>query len=125
KAVACKMGTAEPLADGHEWMLLNREIRAYGDVLVGGRGKLTGKIFRLGLFGSVTVGEILGAIAVLERVSLEQGRPIEPGRAVAAAQAAALAVQSGAAGDSGPGGSRAAGEPEATRRSAEPATVPA
>jgi len=94
-------------------------------VLAGGQGKLTGKIFRLGHLGSVTVDEILGAIAVLERVSLEQGRPIEPGRAVAAAQAAALAVQSGAAGDSGPGGSRAAGEPEAIRRSAEPATVPA
>jgi hypothetical protein len=44
----------------------------------------------------VTVDEILGAIAVLERVSLEQGRRVEPGRAVAAAQAAALAVQTGA-----------------------------
>jgi len=124
-AVASKTVTAALLAEGHEWKPFNSGIKAHGVVLAGGQGKLTGKIFRLGHLGSVTVDEILGAIAVLERVSLEQGRPIEPGRAVAAAQAAALAVQSGAAGDSGPGGSRAAGEPEATRRSAEPATVPA
>ena len=123
--VASKTVTAALLAEGHEWKPFNSGIKAHGVVLAGGQGKLTGKIFRLGHLGSVTVDEILGAIAVLERVSLEQGRPIEPGRAVAAAQAAALAVQSGAAGDSGPGGSRAAGEPEATRRSAEPATVPA
>jgi len=124
-AVASKTVTAALLPEGHEWKPFNSAIKAHGVVLAGGQGKLTGKIFRLGHLGSVTVDEILGAIAVLERVSLEQGRPIEPGRAVAAAQAAALAVQSGAAGDSGPGGSRAAGEPEATRRSAEPATVPA
>ena len=124
-AVASKTVTAALLPEGHEWKPFNSGIKAHGVVLAGGQGKLTGKIFRLGHLGSVTVDEILGAIAVLERVSLEQGRPIEPGRAVAAAQAAALAVQSGAAGDSGPGGSRAAGEPEATRRSAEPATVPA
>jgi len=124
-AVASKTVTAALLAEGHEWKPFNSAIKAHGVVLAGGQGKLTGKIFRLGHLGSVTVDEILGAIAVLERVSLEQGRPIEPGRAVAAAQAAALAVQSGAAGDSGPGGSRAAGEPEVTRRSAEPATVPA
>ena len=116
-AVASKTVTAALLPEGHEWKPFNSAIKAHGVVLAGGQGKLTGKIFRLGHLGSVTVDEILGAIAVLERVSLEQGRPIEPGRAVAAAQAAALAVQSGAAGDSGPGGSRAAGEPEATRRS--------
>jgi hypothetical protein len=37
----------------------------------------------------VTVEEILGAIAVLETVTLEQGRPITPGAAVGAAYAAA------------------------------------
>jgi aspartate aminotransferase-like enzyme len=54
-------------------------------VLAGGQGKLTGKIFRLGHLGSVTVEEILGTIAVLETVSLEQGRRITPGAAVGAA----------------------------------------
>ena len=38
------------------------------------RASSTGKIFRLGHLGSVTVDEILGTIAVLERVTLEQGR---------------------------------------------------
>ena len=37
----------------------------------------------------MTVEEILGAIAVLETVSLEQGRRITPGAAVGAAFAAA------------------------------------
>jgi alanine-glyoxylate transaminase/serine-glyoxylate transaminase/serine-pyruvate transaminase len=59
-------------------------------VLAGGQGKLTGKIFRLGHLGSVTLEEILGAISTLEVVSLQQGRPIEPGAAVGAAQRAAL-----------------------------------
>ena len=84
-AVASKTVTAALLPEGHEWKPFNSAIKAHGVVLAGGQGKLTGKIFRLGHLGSVTVDEILGAIAVLERVSLEQGRPIEPGRAVAAA----------------------------------------
>ena len=124
-AVASKTVTAALLPEGHEWKPFNSAIKAHGVVLAGGQGKLTGKIFRLGHLGSVTVDEILGAIAVLERVSLEQGRPIEPGRAVAAAQAAALTVQFGAGGSGSGGGSGAAGERDATPRSAEPATVPA
>lgn len=92
-AVASRTVTAARLPDGHEWKPFNSAIKAHGVVLAGGQGKLTGRIFRLGHLGSVTIDEILGVIAVLERVSIEQGRPIEPGRAVAAAQAAALAVQ--------------------------------
>jgi aspartate aminotransferase-like enzyme len=95
-SVASKTVTAVNLPEGHEWKPFNAAIKSHGVVLAGGQGKLTGKIFRLGHLGSVTVDEILGAIAVLERVSLEQGRRVEPGRAVAAAQAAALAVQTGA-----------------------------
>ena len=94
-AVASKTVTAVNLPEGHEWKPFNAAIKSHGVVLAGGQGKLTGKIFRLGHLGSVTVEEILGAIAVLERVTLEQGRRIEPGRAVAAAQAAALPVQAG------------------------------
>jgi len=91
--VASKTVTAAKLPEGHEWKPFNAAIKSHGVVLAGGQGKLTGKIFRLGHLGSVTVEEILGAIAVLERVSVEQGRRIEPGKAVAAAQAAALAIQ--------------------------------
>jgi aspartate aminotransferase-like enzyme len=92
-AFASKTVTSARLPDGHDWKTFNTAIKGHGVVLAGGQGKLTGKIFRLGHLGSVTVEEILGAIAVLERVSLEQGRRIEPGHAVAAAQAAALAIQ--------------------------------
>jgi aspartate aminotransferase-like enzyme len=95
-AHASKTVTAANLPEGHDWKPFNGAIKGHGVVLAGGQGKLTGKIFRLGHLGSVTVGEILDAIAVLERVAAEQGRRIEPGRAVAAAQAAALAVQTGA-----------------------------
>jgi aspartate aminotransferase-like enzyme len=111
-AVASKTVTAATLPDGHDWKTFNAAIKSHGVVLAGGQGKLTGKIFRLGHLGSVTVEEILGVIAVLERVALEQGRSIEPGRAVAAAQAAALAVQTGTA-------------PPTGARAADRATVPA
>ncbi len=90
---ASRTVTAANLPEGHDWKAFNGAIRAHGVILAGGQSKLTGKIFRVGHLGSVTVEEILGTIAVLERVSIEQGRRIEPGRAVAAAQAAALAVQ--------------------------------
>jgi aspartate aminotransferase-like enzyme len=119
---ASKTVTAAKLPDGHDWKAFNGAIKSHGVVLAGGQGKLAGKIFRLGHLGSVTVDEILGAIAVLERVSIEQGRRIEPGRAVGAAQAAALAVQTG--GTSNPGGSSAAAT--ATGTASEPAAaVPA
>ena len=117
---ASKTVTAAKLPEGHDWKPFNTAIKSHGVVLAGGQGKLTGKIFRLGHLGSVTVDEILGAIAVLERVSVEQGRRIEPGRAVAAAQAAALAVQTGGA------SLAAAGPEDATGTPAEPAAaVPA
>ncbi len=109
---ASKTVTAATLPDGHDWKAFNGAIKSHGVVLAGGQGKLTGKIFRLGHLGSVTVGEILDAIAVLERVTVEQGRRIEPGRAVAAAQAAALAIQTGS-------------DPATGAREAVRATVPA
>jgi aspartate aminotransferase-like enzyme len=110
-SVASKTVTAAHLPDGYEWKTFNGAIKSHGVVLAGGQGKLTGKIFRLGHLGSVTVGEIIDAIAVLERVALESGRRIEPGRAVAAAQAAALAIQIGGTG--------------AATNEASPAAVPA
>jgi aspartate aminotransferase-like enzyme len=113
--VASKTVTAAKMPDGHEWKPFNAAIKSHGVVLAGGQGKLTGKIFRLGHLGSVTVDEILGAIAVLERVSIEQGRRIEPGLAVAAAQAAALAIQMGGSSLTGASGEGAiSGRPSET-----------
>jgi aspartate aminotransferase-like enzyme len=118
---ASKTVTAAKLPEGHDWKPFNTAIKSHGVVLAGGQGRLTGKIFRLGHLGSVTVDEILGAIAVLERVSIEQGRRIEPGRAVGAAQAAALAIQTG-----GASGTGAAGSSATTGTPSEPAAaVPA
>ena len=85
--------TAASVPDGLDWKAFNGEVKRRGVVLAGGQGKLTGKIFRLGHLGSVTLEEVLGAISTLEIVSLEQGRAIEPGSAVGAAQKAALASQ--------------------------------
>ena len=88
---ASRTVTCVRLADGVEWKPLNADLKRRGVVLAGGQGKLSGKVFRVGHLGSVTVEEILGTIAVLEAVAIEQGRNIEPGSAVGAAQAAALA----------------------------------
>ena len=87
---ASRTVTAANVPEDLDWKTFNGAIKARGLVLAGGQGKLTGLIFRLGHLGSVTLGEILDAIGVLEEVSLELGRPIEAGTAVAAAQRAAL-----------------------------------
>ena len=87
---ASRTVTAAKVPEGLDWKAFNAELKARGLILAGGQGKLTGLIFRLGHLGSVTLGEILDAIGVLEEVSIEQGRPVEAGAAVAAAQRAAL-----------------------------------
>jgi aspartate aminotransferase-like enzyme len=97
---ASRTVTAVNLPEGHDWKTFNGALKSHNLVLAGGQGKLTGKIFRLGHLGSVTVEEILGAIAVLETVTLEQGRQITAGVAVGAAYAAAadaLGLGSGSA----------------------------
>jgi len=91
-AVASKTVTAAKVPGGLDWKAFNGEVKARGVVLAGGQGKLTGLIFRVGHLGSVTLGEILDAVGVLEEVSIAFGRPVEAGAAVAAAQRAALAV---------------------------------
>jgi aspartate aminotransferase-like enzyme len=103
-AFASQTVTAAWLADGQDWKQFNTRIKGHGVILAGGQGKLTNRIFRLGHLGSVTVEDILDVIAVLERVALEEGRPLEPGHAVGAAQAAALALEvPGSAGIGAPG----------------------
>ena len=86
---ASRTVTAAVVPDDLDWKAFNGGLKRRGLVLAGGQGKLTGKIFRLGHLGSVTIEEILGVIAVLETVTLEQGRRITPGAAVGAAYAAA------------------------------------
>ena len=87
---ASRTVTAAKVPEGLDWKTFNSAIKARGVILAGGQGKLTGLIFRLGHLGSVTLGEILDAIGVIEEVSIEQGRSVEAGSAVAAAQRATL-----------------------------------
>jgi aspartate aminotransferase-like enzyme len=87
---ASKTVTAAIVPADLDWKSFNGEIKRRGVILAGGQGKLTGKIFRLGHLGSVTLEEILGVMSVLEFVSIGAGRPVRPGAGVAAAQVAAL-----------------------------------
>jgi len=82
--------TAAKVPEGFDWKAINTAVKGEGVILAGGQGPLTGKIFRLGHLGSVTLGEILDAIGVLEQVSIRFERPVEPGTGIAAAQQAAL-----------------------------------
>jgi aspartate aminotransferase-like enzyme len=84
-----KTVTAAWIPDELDWKAFNGEIKARQLVLAGGQGKLTGRVFRVGHLGSVTVGEILEAIETIETVSIEWGRPIDRGAAAAAAERAA------------------------------------
>ena len=87
---ASRTVTGALVPDDLDWKAFNTELKRRGLVLAGGQGKLTGKIFRLGHLGSVTLEEILGAMSVLEFVSIAFGRSVRPGSAVAAAQVAAM-----------------------------------
>jgi aspartate aminotransferase-like enzyme len=87
---ASRTVTGAIVPDDLDWKAFNAALKARGLVLAGGQGKLTGKIFRLGHLGSVTLEEILGAMSILEFVSIAFGRDVRPGAAVAAAQVAAL-----------------------------------
>ena len=86
-----KTVTAAWLPDGVEWKDFNGPIKQRGVVLAGGQGKLTGKVFRVGHLGQVTVTDILDALLAIEDASIELGRPVERGAAIAAAERAAAA----------------------------------
>jgi len=81
--------TSAHVPEGVEWPALNKELRSRGLVLAGGQGTLTGKIFRLGHLGSVTVDEILAALAIMEDAFEALGLPVQRGASVAAAAKAA------------------------------------
>jgi aspartate aminotransferase-like enzyme len=82
--------TAVRVPAGFDWKAINGAVKGEGVILAGGQGLLAGQIFRLGHLGSVTLGEILDAIGVLEEVSIRFERRVQPGVGVAAAQSAAL-----------------------------------
>lgn len=84
--------TSVHVPDGVEWSAVSKELRARGLVLAGGQGVLTGKIFRMGHLGSVTVDDILRALETLEAGAVAAGVPIQAGRALSAATAAAAAA---------------------------------
>ena len=88
--VASRTVTAARIPDGLDWKAFNADLALRGLVIAGGQGRLKGKILRVGHLGSVTVDEILGAMGVLEVVSLLHGRSVAPGAGVAAAQRAAV-----------------------------------
>ena len=81
--------TAAHIPDGLDWKGFNGDLKRNQLVVAGGQGKLTGKIFRVGHLGSVTVDEIVDALETLETVSIAWGRPVEAGSAGAAARRAA------------------------------------
>ena len=58
----------------------------YNIVIVGGQGKSSEDIFRIGHLGYVTKPDILAAIASLELTLKELGHPCELGKGVAAVQ---------------------------------------
>jgi aspartate aminotransferase-like enzyme len=90
--------TAAWIPDDLDWKPFNAGLRRQGLVVAGGQGKLTGRIFRIGHLGSVTVDEIIGAMATLEDALIEAGRPVVPGAGVAAAQRAAIEASGARAG---------------------------
>ena len=77
------------MPDGLDWKVFIGDLQSRVVVVAGGQGKLTGKVFRVGHLGSVTVEEIVDALSTLEAVSIAFGREIQPGAAVAAAERAA------------------------------------
>ena len=72
-----------------DWSPFSAALRERGLVLAGGQGALSGKIFRIGHLGDVTLDDIVAALAVLEDVAPSLGIAIETGVAENAARAAA------------------------------------
>lgn len=89
-ARASRTVTAARIPDGLDWKAFNGELKRRGVILAGGQGHLSGKVFRVGHLGFVTLGDILGALSIIEEVSIDVGRPVNPGAAIGAADRAAV-----------------------------------
>jgi aspartate aminotransferase-like enzyme len=89
-AHASQTVTCVHLPDDLDWKELNGQLKRRKLVVAGGQGQLTGKVFRIGHLGTVTLDEILGCLGVIEEGLLALGRPVTPGAGVAAGQRAGL-----------------------------------
>jgi serine---pyruvate transaminase len=79
--------TSVDAPDGIDTGLINKTFRdTYGMSIVGGQGKLKGKIFRLGHLGYVDGSDVLLMIATLEMVLHKVGKKVPLGTGVKAAQ---------------------------------------
>jgi len=87
-AYASDTVTSIRVPDGAEWSTLSKELLSRGLVLAGGQSTLSGKIFRIGHLGDVSVGDIVRAIEVLEEGAIAVGIDINRGVAAAAARRA-------------------------------------
>lgn len=78
--------------DGMDTGLINKTFRdVYGMSIVGGQGKLKGKIFRIGHLGYVDGSDIILAIGTLEMVMHRVGKKVPLGAGVKAAEEILLA----------------------------------
>lgn len=95
-AFASNTVTSAWLPEGIEWSALTKACRAKGLVLAGGQGPLTGKIFRVGHLGKVSVDDIVRCMEILEEALIELGVPVKPGAGAAAAADAGRNAPTGA-----------------------------
>ncbi len=82
--------TCVHLPDDLDWKAFNAQLKRRKLVVAGGQGKLSGKVFRVGHLGTVTLDEILGCLGAIEEGLLALGRQVTPGAGVAAGQRAGL-----------------------------------
>jgi len=80
--------------------LLDRLERRFGVKLAGGQGPLAGKAIRIAHLGRIDCLDILAALAAIELVLAEMGRPVKLGAGVAAAAEVLLQGEVSSQGDS-------------------------
>ena len=80
--------TSINMPEGADWSVLSKELLSRGLVLAGGQSTLSGKIFRIGHLGDVSVGDIVRAIEVLEDASVAVGIEVKRGVAASVARRA-------------------------------------
>ena len=78
--------TAAYLPDSVEWPRFYATVRRLGVELAGGLGELKGRVFRIGHMGQASAGDVITALAVVERALAMLGVGLEFGRGLAAAQ---------------------------------------
>jgi aspartate aminotransferase-like enzyme len=89
-AHASQTVTCVNLPDDLDWKAFNGELKRRKLIVAGGQGQLTGKVFRIGHLGTVTLDEIIACLGVVEEGLLAMGRTITPGAGVAAGQRAGV-----------------------------------